>query len=64
MTCDHRVHLGFGRDVVRFGTSNRCIVTPHRIRVSVKMLDEYDGSHPVTDWLGAPRSWTDWLTTR
>jgi hypothetical protein len=61
MTCDHRVHLGFVRDVVRFRAANRCLVTPHRIRVSVKMTDEFDGSHPVTDWLGAPRSWTDWL---
>ena len=24
--------------------------------------DLYDGSHPVTDWLGAAGSWTDWIS--
>lgn len=62
LSCDHRVHLGFHTDVVRFTADRRCLRSPHRLRVGVKMTDLYDGSHPVTDWLGRPRSWTPWLT--
>jgi hypothetical protein len=29
----------------------------------VKMTDQYDASHPVTDWLGEPRSYTRAVTT-
>ena len=35
---------------------------PAKVRVGVKMVDLYDGSHPVTDWLGNPRSFTEWVT--
>lgn len=62
MACDHDVHLGFTTDVVTVTAARRCLVTPHRVRVGVKMTDLYDGSHPVTDWLGAPGSWTEWVT--
>ena len=61
MSCDHHVRLGFRTDVVTFTAARRCLATPHRIRVGVKMTDLYDGSHPVTDWLGAPGSWTRWV---
>ena len=62
MTCDHHVRLGFRTDVVTFTAARRCLATPHRVRVGVKMTDLYDGSHPVTDWLGRPGSWTAWIT--
>jgi hypothetical protein len=62
LTCDHAVHLGFATDVVRFTAARRCLGTPERVRVGVKMTDLYDGSHPVTDWLGEPGSWTRWLS--
>lgn len=62
MTCDHHVRLGYRTDVVTFTAARRCLATPHRIRVGVKMTDLYDGSHPVTDWLGAAGSWTRWVT--
>ncbi len=61
LSCDHTVRLGFAADVVRFSADRACLGTPARARVSVKMTDLYDGSHPVTDWLGAPGSWTSWL---
>ena len=61
LTCDHSVHLGYRTDTVRFEASRRCLATPRRVRVGVKMTDMYDGSHPVTDWLGEPGSWTGWL---
>ncbi|WP_395659131.1 hypothetical protein [Nocardioides sp.] len=56
--CDHRVHLGFATDVVRFSAARTCLGSPASARVGVKMTDLYDGSHPVTDWLGEPGSWT------
>ena len=62
LTCDHTVRLGFATDVVRFSAARACLGTPQRARVSVKMTDLHDGSHPVTDWLGEPGSWTPWLT--
>jgi len=61
LSCDHSVHLGFASDVVRFQAAPECLGSPDRVRVGVKMVDLYDGSHPVTDWLGAAGSWTDWL---
>jgi hypothetical protein len=63
LTCAHEVRLGFATDVVRFRADHECLGAPDRARVSVKMTDLYDGSHPVTDWLGEPGSWTSWLTT-
>lgn len=63
LTCEHSVHLGFAQDVVRFAAASTCLGSPARARVSVKMTDQYDGSHPVTDWLGEPGSWTGWLGT-
>lgn len=62
LTCDHSVHLGFATDVVKFTAARRCLATPRRVRVGVKMTDLYDASHPVTDWLGAPGSWTAWVS--
>lgn len=61
LTCEHAVRLGFATDVVRFTADRGCLGTPDRVRISVKMTDLYDGSHPVTDWLGEPGSWTSWL---
>lgn len=63
LTCAHRVRLDFARDrvVVRAGAA--CLGSPDQIRVGVKMTDLYDGSHPITDWLGEPGSWTGWVTT-
>ena len=62
MSCDHHVRLGYRTDVVTFTAARSCFGTPHRLRVGVKMTDLYDGSHPVTDWLGRASSWTSWVT--
>lgn len=62
LSCDYTVHLGYHTDVARFEAARDCLGSPHRLRVGVKVTDLYDGSHPVTDWLGEPRSWTRWLS--
>lgn len=63
LSCRHGVHLGYATDVVRFRAARACLGTPDRVRIGVKMTDLYDGSHPVTDWLGRPRSFTGWLAS-
>ncbi len=63
LTCDHAVALDFADDVLAFKVDRSCLDDPSRVRISVRMQDEYDASHPITDWLGAPRSYTGWLTS-
>lgn len=59
--CDYSVQLQYGHDRMVFKADRDCLGTPDQLRVGVLMTDEWDSSHPVHDWLGAPRSWTDWL---
>lgn len=61
LTCNHSVRLNFEDDVVAFRASRSCFGNPAKIRVGVKMTDAYDGSHPISDWLGIPRSFTTWV---
>ena len=63
LSCSHDVHLGYRTDVVRFRAARICLGQPQQVRVGVKMTDLYDGSHPVTDWLGEAGSYTSWLTS-
>lgn len=61
LTCRHRVDLEPGKDLVRFQTGRGCVGSPDEVRIGVKMVDEYDASHPLTDWLKGPRKYTRWL---
>lgn len=63
LTCSHRVQLDFARDRLVFTAARGCLGDPGRVRIGIRMTDAYDGSHPVTDWLGEPRSFTGWLTS-
>lgn len=63
LSCQHRVRLGFPGDRMVFRAARSCFKDPDRVRIAVKMRDESDGSHPVVDWLGAPRSFTGWLAS-
>ena len=63
LTCPHKVALGFAGDRLTFVAARRCLGTPDSVRVALVMRDEFDSSHPVTDWLGARRSYTDWLAS-
>ena len=62
LSCRHRVRLAYDADVVRFWAADGCLGDPDRVRISLTMKDLYDGSHPVTDWLGRDGSWTGWVT--
>ena len=63
LTCDHRVRLDFAEDRLSFAAARDCLESPASVRIGVKMRDEFDSSHPVVDWLGEPRSWTDRLAS-
>ena len=61
LTCAHHVTLDPAADTLRFRAARSCLDLPTRVRTGVKMTDEYDASHPVTDWLGERRSFTPWV---
>ena len=61
LTCRHSVSLDFKADVVTVWVARGCLGKPEKVRVAVKMVDLYDGSHPITDWIGNDRSFTPWL---
>ena len=56
--CEHHVDLKFAKDRLVFTVARSCIRTPDTLRVGAKMTDEFDGSHPVHDWMKGPRRWT------
>lgn len=62
LSCDHSLKLKWAEDVAVLRVARACLGNRAKVRVAVKMVDLYDGSHPVTDWLGEPRSFTDWVT--
>lgn len=61
LSCNVRLKLDYRNDELRAATPRRCLDRPEYLRVGVKMTDEYDGSHPVIDWMKGPRKWTRWL---
>ncbi|GAA4720555.1 hypothetical protein [Nocardioides conyzicola] len=63
LTCPHQVRLDYAADRLTLATARTCIGSPESIRIGVKMRDDWDASHPMVDWLGAPRSYTAWLVS-
>lgn len=63
LTCDHRLRLDFAANAAKFRAARTCLGNPDEVRVGVKMTDLYDGSHPIHDWLGEPRSFTTWVAS-
>ncbi|MEZ5092452.1 hypothetical protein [Nocardioides sp.] len=61
LTCGHKVKLVADKDTVRFRVNAGCLGSPDELRVGVKMVDLWDGSHPVRDWFKGVRHWTRWL---
>ncbi len=62
LSCAHQVDLERTKDLVRFKIRRGCLGSPDELRVGVKMVDNYDSSHPITDWLKGPRKFTRWLS--
>jgi hypothetical protein len=58
LTCPHQVDLDYDADLLTFVAARTCLGSPESVRIAVKMRDDWDASHPITDWLGEPRSYT------
>ena len=58
----YRMRVDYDADHVRFRMSREALGSPEQVRVAVRVAGtRSDGSETPTDWLGAPRSFTDWV---
>lgn len=60
--CPYDVAFKWKRDVLVFTADRECFGDPDELRVGMRMRDQADPSHPVTDWLIGRRKFTDWLS--
>ena len=58
ISCDYAAEPKWGKDVFRALISRDCFDRASSVRVSVKMVDEADGSDPVVDWVPKRRRWS------
>ena len=56
--CDYSARPRWGRDVFRVRISRACFDRVPSVRVSAKMVDQADGSHPVLDWAPKRHRWS------
>lgn len=56
--CDYDLRIKWGQDRARARISRECFDRAGLVRVSVKMTDYHDASHPVTDWAPRARRWS------
>jgi len=61
--CRYNAEFDWAGDQVRFRAARGCFDKPDELRVGMRMRDEADPSHPVTDWLLGRREFTRWLTS-
>lgn len=58
VSCDYAARPRWGKDVFRAVISRDCFDGASSVRVSVKMVDQADGSHPVVDWAPKRHRWS------
>ena len=56
--CDYSARPRWGQEVFRAVVSRDCFDRAPSLRVSVKMVDQADGSTPVVDWAPKRKRWT------
>jgi hypothetical protein len=56
--CDYAARPKWGQEVFRAVLSRDCFDRTPSLRVSVKMVDQADGTTPVVDWAPKKRRWT------
>lgn len=61
LECGYELRLRWARDTGKATMSRECFDDPARVRVGVKMVDLYDGSHPIRDWAPGRRQFSLWL---
>lgn len=57
LECDYDARPAWHRDIFRARISRDCLAEAPDVRVSVRMVDEADGSHPVVDWAPRRQRW-------
>jgi len=58
----YRMRLDYDLEHVRMRISREVLGYPDEVRVAVKVAGtRRDGSSTGNDWLGEPRSWTEWV---
>lgn len=58
----YRMRLDYEKEHVRLRISRETLGSPAEVRVAVRVAGTYrDGSDTDVDWLGEPRSYTDWV---
>ena len=58
----YRMRIDYDTDHVRMRISREAIGSPDEVRVAVRVAGtRRDGSNTAQDWLGEPRSFTDWV---
>ena len=59
----YRMRVDYDTDQVRMRISREALGSPDEVRVAVKVAGtRRDGSSTGPDWLGEPRSWTEWVS--
>lgn len=56
--CTYEARPRWGKNVFRALISRDCFDRASSVRVSVKMVDQADGSHPVVDWVPKRHRWS------
>lgn len=56
--CDYAARPKWGQEVFRAVVSRDCFDRAPSLRVSVKMVDQADGSTPIVDWAPKRKRWT------
>jgi len=54
--CDYQLRLRYKTDRVVGSIARQCLGNPTKVAAAVKMVDTYDGSHPITDWAPAKKT--------
>ena len=58
----YRLRIDYDREQVRMRVARAALGSPEQVRVAVHVAGtRSDGSNAGTDWLGEPRSFTDWV---
>ena len=57
----YRMRLDYAKEQVRMRISREAIGSPEQVRVAVRVSGTRRDGTGVVDWLGAPRSFTDWV---
>ncbi len=59
--CSYRMTLDYAEEKTRMRIGQGCLGDVDRVRVAVKVAGERTDGSTVTDWLGGPRQFTDWV---